>query len=555
MKKYLLYLVLFFIGSCSVKEVLYDTLTTENSFSTKDDVTSFINGTYATFNINCFKSNYAPFFATGDDIFGTTGGNLIYPNRTHNPTSAPTAGLWNGFYKAINQANFILSRIDSTDIDSLFKVRTKCEAKFLRAFSYFYLVRTWGAVPLKLTPTTSTEGFKSPRVSVDSVYQQIFADLLDAKVSLYRRTAQPAAEFNRATKGAAFGYLAKAYQAYGNYLDLKGDAAGALTYYQLSENYCDSVLLSGQYNLVQNVKDLFDVAKERDAYNEVLFGIAYMRDAQVANTPSLGSQLPGFFLPNSMPNVAGNGVNKTGVANFRLQPWFVDKYTSGDYAKDYRGERFFASSWTNTSGRRQITFPAPVAVGTNIIEGAPSSPYLFKYVDGQSFDSQNAENDFFALRLADIILTKAEMENEINGPTASAYTEFNKIRARARAADGITSRTTPPNLTSGLTKEQFRAAIVNERAIELVGEGVRWFDLCRMKSPSGTTMFEYQLNTVIPTYPAGYPVFDTLTKTWKGGRTDSVSVPKFQQKFLLMPIPQNAEIVLNSSINSQNPGY
>ncbi len=554
-KKYLIIAsILLFLGSCSVKEVIYDTLTFDNSFQTQADVVSFVNGVYGRLNIECYKTNYPPFFLTADDIYSVTGGTQIYSSKTHDASTAVTGNLWRGFYRVVNQANFVLDKIDALNIDSAFKVRTKCEMKFLRAFSYFNMVRIWGGVPLKTNTTLTNSSLQFARVSIDSVYGFIFADLLEAKRALYNRTEQPALEFNHATKGAAFGYLAKAYQAYGNYQDLKGNTQVALQLYQLSKDYCDSVMLSGQYTLVSNIKDLFDVTKERSAYTEVLFGIAFTRDEQVANAGSLGSQLAGFSLPSNMPNVAGSGVNKTGVANFRMQPWFVEKYTSGDYLNDYRGERFFATNWINTTGRKTITFPVIRSIGGNELIDA-TGPYLLKYIDGQALDSRNGENDFFALRLADIILTKAEMENELNGPTNVAYTEFNKIRARARAADGVIPRASPQPLKTGLTKEQFRLAILDERALELVGEGVRWFDLCRLKSPSGTTMMEYQLNTLIPVYKPGLPVYNTSSRTWSAGRTDSVSVPRFQEKFLLMPIPQNAEIALNPNIGNQNPGY
>ena len=554
MKKYLIIGFSFLlVMSCSVKEVIYDTLTSDNSFQTQADVVSYVNGTYSTLNIECYKSNYPPFFLTADDIYSVTGGTQIYSNKTHDATTSTTGNLWRGFFRVVNQANFVLDKIDAINIDSAFKVRTKCEMKFLRAFANFNLVRIWGPIPLKTIATSTNKSFYFPRVGVDTVYSQIFEDLLEAKKNLYTRTAQPAAEFNHATKGAAFGYLAKAYQAYGNYLDLKGNTQAALQQYQLSKDYCDSVLQSGQYSLVTNVKDLFDVAKERNAYTEVLFGIAYTRDEQVANSPSLGSQLAGFSLPSTMPNVAGSGVNKTGVSNYRMQPWFVEKFTTGDFLNDYRGERFFATNWMNTSNKKTITFPLVRSSGGN--ETVENAPYLLKYIDGQALDSRNGENDFFALRLADIILTKAEMENEINGPTNIAYAEFNKIRTRARAADGITARTTPQPLKAGLSKDAFRLAVVDERALEFVGEGVRWFDLCRLKSPIGTTMMEYQLNTVIPSYTPGLPVYNSSSRSWSSGRTDSLSVPKFQINFLLMPIPQNAEISLNPNIGNQNPGY
>jgi starch-binding outer membrane protein, SusD/RagB family len=198
-----------------------------------------------------------------------------------------------------------------------------------------------------------------------------------------------------------------------------------------------------------------------------------------------------------------------------------------------------------------VCFPK-VRTSTTSNELTETQPYLFKYVDGKALDSRNAENDMPIMRLSEVFLIKAEAENELNGPTAIAYAEFNKLRARARNANGV-QRTTPANLTAGLTKDEFRQKIVDERALEFVGEGLRWFDLVRMKGPNGKTLYEYQFGTFLPTLRAGLPTFTTATNTWAGGRTDNTSIVPYNAKLLLWPIPFN-ELSANPNI-TQNPGY
>ena len=167
-------------------------------------------------------------------------------------------------------------------------------------------------------------------------------------------------------------------------------------------------------------------------------------------------------------------------------------------------------------------------------------------------DASNHENDLFIIRLAEVFLIRAEAENELNGP-AGAYTSFNMLRARARKANG-TARLVPANLATGLTKDQFRKKIFDERGLEFIGECKRWFDLVRMKNPSGTgTMYQHQFQTFLPTIAPGIPVYNTTTRRWGGGKTERSSIVPYNSKFLLFPIPQ-IERDLNAKL-TQNGGY
>lgn len=542
---------LFFVTGCSLKEEILDTLTTENSISKQSDVTAFLNGTYATLQSDgAFKANYAIFFLTADDLNTRSGvgTNNQYSIKAHDSSTPATNSFWNTMYATINRCNFLLEKIEPLDINSAYKTRVKGELYFLRAFSYFYLVRLFGEVPLRTKSTALTDDLTLERVSVDKVYEQIFTDLKAASTTLLTRTTLPTAEFGHATKGAAQAMLAKAYLTYACHQNLK--ETNAIENYRLAEIYADSVINSNQYKLIASYNDLFDVAKERAAYEEVIFGIHFTRDAQLG---TLGSQFAGFFMPNSFGGVAGQGVLKTGVANYGVQPWFYSRYSTGDYLNDFRVERSFLTSWQNTStpSRRVITYPL-LRVSTTSNELTEVQPYINKYIDGAGITNSNQENDLFIIRLADVYLIKAEAENELNGPTPEAYNAFNFLRARARNANG-TIRTTPANLVAGLTKDEFRMKVFDERALELFAEGHRWFDLVRFKSPNGKSMMEYQFGTFLPTLKAGIPVYNNASRRWDGGVSEPNSLPAFNTRLMLLPIPQS-EIVANPKI-TQNSGY
>lgn len=539
------------MSGCSLEEEIVDTLTPENSITKQADVTAFLNGTYAALLTDgAFKANYAIFFLTADDLNtrAGVGTNNQYSIKTHDASTAPTSGFWNTMYQIINRCNFLLERMEPLNINAAYKTRVKGELYFLRAFAYFYLVQLYGDVPLRLKATSLTDDLTLTRTSSDKVFEQIFTDLKAASETLLRRTTLPAAEFSHATKGAAQAMLAKAYLTFASYQSLKG--TDATTNYNFAKLYADSVINSNQYRLIPSYNDLFDVAKERAAYEEVIFGIPFTRDAQLG---SLGSQFAGFFMPSSYGNVAGQGVLKTGVANYGVQPWFYSKYSTGDYLNDYRVERSFLTTWQNTSNpsRRVITFPLVRATPTSN-ELTEIQPYINKYIDGAGIANSNQENDLFIIRLADVYLIKAEAENEVNGPTPAAYTAFNFLRARARNAAG-TVRTTPANLPAGLSKDEFRMKVFDERALELFAEGHRWFDLVRFKAPNGKSMMEFQFGTFIPSLRAGIPVFSAATNTWGGGVTEPAALPAFNSKLMLLPIPLS-EIVANPKM-TQNTGY
>ena len=247
----------------------------------------------------------------------------------------------------------------------------------------------------------------------------------------------------------------------------------------------------------------------------------------------------------------------TGSGSYKVHPWFYDYFTSGDYTNDYRGTSTFLTNWniTPTSGTKYVAYPS---IPSNSKDTFPSQfPYINKYKDPKGLDASDHENDFFVLRLAEVYLIRAEAQNEYYGsPSAApnALSDINQLRARARNANITTPRTLPLNVPAGLSQNDFRKKIFDERGIEFIGEGKRWFDLVRMKGPDGTgTMYEYQFKTFLPTLPQGLPVYDRVSKSWSSGRVDPLSIVPFNSKYLLFPIPQSQRD-LNNKL-TQNSGW
>ena len=528
---------LLILMSCAkVDQQIFDSPTPTNAIKTQADVDNAIIGLYSQLNSwSSFKEQEFILFAWADDLssvftnaLGTWGAKVNVNSGTTNLTN-----VWSRNYQAISNANAVISYSQNLALTDAYKAKAIAEAKFIRGLNYFYLVQYFGAVPITTTVFDAQSNMKPVRNSVDSVYQLILSDFAEGVKSLPTRSAQASGEFNRATQGAAQGFMAKANLTYANYLDLQNRSSEAKLYYSRASAEADSIINSGQYFLITDYAKLWDLASEKNAYTEVLFGIAYAKDPSVTNVTAEGSNWAAYYNPSTKPNCGGNGTFKTGNGALKVHPWFYEKYSTGEYLNDYRTETTFTTTWVNTTGKTVVTFPLIPPTGAL----TESQPYINKYNDPGSITVQNCDNDLFLLRLAEIYLIKAEAENEINGPTAIALNAFNAVRARARNANG-TARLTPVNITTAQvpSKESLRMKIFDERGLELVGEFNRWFDLVRMRySDNSRTMYEYQFGTFLPSLTGGLPTYNATTKTWTTGRTEKTNIIPFDKKYLLYP--------------------
>jgi len=523
--------------SACLKERLADTPLTKDFSKTSQDITLQLNGMYGDLaGFNCFKNAIIhPLIVGADNYSGSAGDAANFGQKLYTPQGRWFVESWDTFYRIINNVNTLLPLLEEADVPAAFRDKIKGNLYFLRGFSYFFLVRMFGGVPIRTEPVSAQSDFYLPRNSRDDVYDLLLTDLEQASSLLPLYSELPAGEFGNATKGAAQALLALAYLTYGNRHDLAGNTAAAVDAYTQASAYADEVILSGEYALLENYADLWDIENEQAAYREVIFGIPYTRDKGASLAASLGSEI---------------GTWTRGGGQWRVQPWFYDQCTTGDYEGDYRADATFLTFYINeNNGREFVTYPVSPGPG----QGTTNQPFLAKYIDPAPVDNRNRENDFPIIRLAEVYLIKAEAENELHGPTGAAAEAFNQLRARARKADG-TPRETPLDIDPTMfTKESFRQKIFEERGFELFGEGQRWFDLVRMKAPTGTTMFEYQYTEILPNFEQGLPAYNANNGRWNNRRVAPNTAVPFQEKYLLFPIPVS-EIGVNP-FAEQNPGW
>jgi hypothetical protein len=408
-----------------------DKLTLDNYFQTPEDAVNSVNSVYDVLGqVNLYSSTFWLIQDIGSDdcdaLSTWNDPNAHQIDRyTVEATNNYTTGLWETSYKLISRANLAFKRIPEIDMDPVLQERLLGEARFLRALSYFNLVRLFGGIPLVLEPESDIDAYLVPRAEVSQVYQQIISDLQ------YAEGALPAAyggqDRGRATRGAAMGILAKVYL--------------TRQEWALAMEKTRQIIDAGPYSLWDDYKDNFREINKNG--KESLFEVQFYSDVQSENTRIVISGLPSIY---AFP--AGVGI---------LLPTedLLNSFEPGDY-------------------RYEVTFFSEYSYfGNNTFD-----PHIWKHWDQDVYPpnktGQSGAN-FPVMRFAEILLIYAEALNEMNqGPTQEAYDALNRVRLRARNGNDSVL----PDL-SGLSYQEFQEAVLKEKRCETVNEGQRWFDLVR----------------------------------------------------------------------------
>lgn len=338
--------------------------------------------------------------------------------------------IWGMHYKTITLANIAIARIPGISMNETLRDRLVGEAKFLRGLMYFNLVRMYGKVPLLLDENNPLLPDKS---DVDAVYTQIIKDLKDAAADL--PASYPVGNGRgRATSGAANAILAKVYLTQKNW--------------EQAAVFAKKVIDSQEYSLWDDFADVFKLSSRGG--KEAIFSVGF-GDAGGAIIFWEVGQFNVRLLPTAL--------SVEGVQN--AQGWqFPTQYVYNQFETDDR--------------RRAVTFLTEI----NDPAGAYTiRPYVKKYWDRVAEPAGNSSsNDFPVIRYADVLLMYAEALNELD-QSGPAHTYINMVRKRARF-NGTTYANAVADY-SGLSKDQFRDAVLKERMMEFVFEGQRWFDLVR----------------------------------------------------------------------------
>ena len=432
MKNILIYLpALFLLFGCEdfLNRAAYDQMDSENFYRNAEEINAAVmacyNGIHGTLNNEFFLTEVRSDNTRHEGQGSTTGTSLEIANLDLfkvEPSNTINNAYWEKAYHNIANCNTVLGHSQVVTNVTL-REQYDAEARFIRAYHYFNLVRLFGPTFLVTEEISIAESLKKDRSSVQATYAQIIDDLKRSVTDLQDITYS-SNDLGRATVLAAKSLLAKVYLTLGRYEDAKPLLS-------------DVVTAKGE---TLNVKyaDVFDTTKEMN--DDIIFTVRYK-----SGSLGIGSPFANTFAPqNSGANViTGSGDGKN----------YPTKEISAAYSKeDLRKDVSMADSYYDKSKDVE----AQVA-------------YVKKFLSEVSI-RYDAENDWPVIRYADVLLMYAEVLNEVDGPSAGLK-YLNLVRERAGLSKIESDAVT--------TRNVFRTYLEKERRLELAFENQRWFDLLR----------------------------------------------------------------------------
>src|SRR5690554_48859 len=525
MKKLLIILNILALSSCSdfLKEEPRDEMSSDQFFSVPEHAHAAVNSLYR---------NGVPQVYTSAASYGGARAMLgqymsgFFDNEykgqephvqnsmqlTLNGTNMATylGNTWADVYRGISRANNAIKYIPETPgLSESAKNNLLAEARFFRAFGYYYLVRMFGGVPIITEPYESLESLYVARADVKEVYELIVSDLSFAVNEGGLSQSSMGNNNNRISETTAAGLLSEVY------LTMSG--------YPLQENrfaeaaeMARKVINSGSYSLVSHDIVSGEVDLSNSAYNKIrksdkssneyLYFVEF--EGGISN-----SNYPVYTYPVSMTSDVAYG-----ITNGAYQP--VDSFLWGyDEDQDLRiqEKQYFHSIFVTSSGATKTFATAP-----------------FMWHDDQAiYETATSGKDFVAYSYSDILLIAAEAIANSEGVTDEAVQYLAEVRSRAY---WNTERTAVVSSLSSLSAENFVEEVLKERYRELVFEFQLWYDIQRTrKFPVTSENNKGEISYV-----------NVIGQENNWGRA-------FQERHLLFPIPET-ELQRNPSLE-QNPGY
>lgn len=405
-------------------------LAVEVFYNTAEEVETAVNAIYRPLRISTFANYVATLECQSDWMYGRGSWTPLSDYQGLNDANITrVSGFWNSFYLAIRDANLVIqnapngSAISQEDID-----KYVAEAKFLRAFTYFHLVRNWGSIPLRTEANMDEKDL--PKSSESQVYDLIVADLLEAESKL----PDTPKDIGRPSKWAAKSLLADVYLQLGNY--------------QEAANRSKEVMDSGQFSLVP-------VSSVQD-FQYKLFG------PDILTTPE-----EIFYFKYS--RLEGQGNYTLWISNHPSTNLFS---FGGAYAVHGDNVNPNYINWDDLDLRKGMWDNINFGLG-------PTTLVSSKYVDPDAISQSGAGNDQPVYRFADVLLIYAEAAARAEGQVSPlALESLNQVRRRAYGYNP-TAPSEVDYQSPGST-EQFVDLVVKERGYEFLYEGKRWHELRRI---------------------------------------------------------------------------
>lgn len=346
--------------------------------------------------------------------------------------------FWETAYRAIENCNSIIEGIEGMEESTISESKKNQylgETYFFRGYFYFNLVRLYGPVPLKLTPTRDVSNTAIELSSIEEVYAQIEADMTKAGELMEGMDWTNAS--GRVTKGTVKSMHAKALLTMAGYPLQKGTE-----YYTKAYDMAKQVYNSGSFYLF----DTYEELRTAENTGEIIWSI--QREADNAGNP-LHSALLAYPAPAKAVSASaayGGAITVTQL--------FFDTYPEGDKRTDERQFYYTQQEALDNSGVVDL-----------------GGLYIYKYWDQDAAVTGKSGANFTLLRYADVLLMMAEAKAQADGGTttdAAAVDAYHAVRSRA-----LPEEAKPTSITVD--------RVLQERFWELAFENQTWYDMVRTR--------------------------------------------------------------------------
>lgn len=421
---------------------------------------------------------------------------------------------WVAYYKGIYRCNMLLSKMEQISWDGQESLRAvyESEARFIRAYLYFDMVRLWGNIPLITVPTTENV----PQANPDDVYKLIAEDLVFAAENLPSTSygAQSASTYGRVTKWAAESMIGRVYLYYTGYYG-KPDLVGIVSKDQALA-YVEDVIDNGGFGLVEDFSQLWPAASVEDYSGEdnkeTIFAIKYtftsnyngnadgnhwmvMNGIREQTTYPYGNGWGGSTVNPKLWNAYNANDSRRGASIISIEDEDID-FKMKNNQREYTG--YYIKKYTPMSDSAGNSLAVKMG-GVNFMIGQ--------------------FQDYVSIRYADVLLMAAELGS------ANAQDYFDQVRHRAYGANFTPLTVSHEN-------------ILKERRLEFAMEGHRYWDLLRQ----GVDV-------------AAAAIAETTTVANGGvNTTKTITASKIQETKGLQQVPYT-QITLSNGVLKQNPGW
>lgn len=422
-------------------------------------------------------------------------------------TNGEVHGLWKKYYTGIYRANKYLQQIGDVTADESFKTRTIAEAKFLRAYYYFDLVRFFENVPLITEPLDSPDQYSQPQAAPADVYSQIGQDLMEAIPNLPESVSSN--QLGRVTKWAAEALLGRVYLFYSGFYGADLPAGEQTVDRAMAIQMLENVINDSGHDLMPNYADIF--TPEGEFSVESVFEISY------------SDSRPWWdwgYIQGGEGNIAA-----------QMQGPRVEQPANEDYQRGWSFSpvtQELIDAFDPSDPRLDATVLFEDELNAGLTKGFQhTGNFTQKYTTHKAYtpaDGQmelNWGNNYRVIRFADVLLMAAELQVKA-GDSDAAKGYIDRVRLR------VGMPTVEPTLEN----------IYKERRIELALEGQRYWDLLR-RGQNVADQYITVSGEVKESYVGDGPDFAVEYNTSTKG---------------FFPIPQSEIDISNGKLN-QNAGY